>query len=178
MTRLEAYTKVNNRLSDLIVNMKDLVLFPFTKVKSGTDWEFGSEYGKSSEGSWLRALKAKNFKENRVPGDRGFTNLGARADLNSQKSSARKYLFIGLLVTAAITAASVLLKRHLENIKYEKKRLEELNKKFELNTATEAEVKEAVELSEKILQICAMEDPRKTEIAIDELENEIVKEVA
>ena len=170
MTRLEAYTKVNNRLSELLCGIKEAFLFPFK-----FDTNFGT-VGKTDEpkGSWLRNLKAKNYGAG--SGNKRYDVKTAEDKFKNQKLGAK--IVVGLLVTAAITAASVLLKRHLENIKYEKKRLEELNKKFELNEATESEVKEAVELSEKILQICAMEDPRKTEIAIDELENEIVKEVA
>lgn len=169
---------MKSKVTEFFRTVKDLLLFPILGVDEGDESHYGSEMGKSSESAWLRNLKAENLKENRIPGKGEWTRLGARHDLRDQKSKARMYIATGLLITAAIVTAGVVLKNKLNSIRYERKRLAELNKKFELNTATELEVKEAVELSEKVLQICAMEDPNKTEVAVGELENEIVKEVA
>lgn len=159
-----------SKIEELFATLKDVVLFPFTKVKKSDDYR--------ADSPWLRRLKAMNLKASRIPGNPRWTKIGARVELKGQKELAREYVVVGILITAAIVAASILIKKHLDKVAYDKKRLEDLQRKLELNQATEDELKEAVDLSKNILLICEMEDPNKVDIVVGEVEEEILNKVA
>lgn len=161
--------KQESKIKTFFQTIKDVILFPFTEVKKNDDYR--------SDSAWLRRLKAMNLKSSRIPGNSRWTKIGARSELREQKDAARRYTITRILITSAIVASTYLIKKHLDKVAYDKKRLEDLQRKVNLNQATEKEVNEAVALCEGIFLICEMEDPSKTSIVLHETEEEILREV-